>query len=225
MNSLLKNRAFPWARQPLLVVCTCIGLLSFFGSATLHASEMATLQQLASNLQGPSNPARYTILVRHALAPGTGDPAEVVIDDCSTQRNLNQEGRTQAERIGKMLAQAGIEELEILTSQWCRCRETAKLVGSSLVSSITTGSGLVEVTDLPSLNSFFGAFENRDTQTEELLGWLRARAKSDADRLALLVTHQVNITAATDVYPASGEMVLIEMKDDGLEVVATVETL
>ena len=70
------------------------------------------------------------ILMRHALAPGTGDPADFALDDCSTQRNLSDEGRAQARMIGEAFASRGIRIDEVLTSQWCRCRETGGASGS-----------------------------------------------------------------------------------------------
>ena len=82
--------------------------------------------------------------MRHATAPGTGDPAEFQLDDCATQRNLSAVGREQARATGARLRAAGITSAEVYSSQWCRCLETARLLG------------LGEVLELPALNSFFG---------------------------------------------------------------------
>lgn len=195
--------------------------------ATLHASDLGALQQLSSALKDKSSVSSYTLLVRHALAPGTGDPAEFMIDDCSTQRNLNQQGRQQSVKIGQLLQQAGLSELEVFSSQWCRCRDTATLVRESVLAAAGSNDGAIaEVADLPQLNSFFRDYERREPQTEELRGWLVKRAQSGSEHLALLVSHQVNITAITGVYPASGEIVIVKTAENGeVEVVATVETL
>ncbi len=67
-------------------------------------------------------------MVRHAIAPGNGDPPNFNIGDCSTQRNLDDSGRTQARRIGRWLRSNGIKSARIYSSQWCRCLETAKLI-------------------------------------------------------------------------------------------------
>ena len=156
------------------------------------------------------NSAGHVALLRHALAPGTGDPAHFVLRDCSTQRNLSREGRDQAARIGARFAANGIGQARVLSSQWCRCLETAKLLG------------LGPVEELPVLNSFFRRYERREPQTRGLEDWL---AGQPLDRPVVLVTHQVNITALTGVYPSSGELVVVRRAEDGaLTVLGTIET-
>ena len=71
---------------------------------------------------------KAVLLLRHALAPGNGDPVNFQVKDCSTQRNLAQEGRAQARQIGQRLRALGISEARVWSSQWCRCLETAKLL-------------------------------------------------------------------------------------------------
>ncbi|MCQ0988319.1 histidine phosphatase family protein [Jiella marina] len=141
------------------------------------------------------------ILMRHAIAPGTGDPADFALDDCATQRNLSDEGRDQARRIGERLRENGVEIDVVLTSQWCRSRDTAELLGFQ------------PVEDEPALNSFFRNRGTADEQTAALKA--RIKALDTAGRKAALVSHQVNITALTDVFPASGEIVVIALGDDG----------
>ncbi|WPZ36333.1 histidine phosphatase family protein [Thalassobaculum sp. OXR-137] len=144
-------------------------------------------------------------VMRHAYAPGTGDPDAFRLGDCSTQRNLNDEGRDQARRIGEAFRQNGIEIHRVLTSQWCRSAETAELLG------------LGKPEPLPSLNSFFDARGRRDEQTAATVAFLRDQP---ADRRLVLVTHQVNISALTGRGTASGEFVIIDVTEDG-----TVEVL
>ncbi len=152
----------------------------------------------------------HVALMRHALAPGTGDPAAFTLGDCSTQRNLSDRGRGQAARIGARFRDRGIETARVFSSQWCRCLETAELLG------------LGPVEELPILNSFYERRENEDRQTRGLEDWL---AEQDLDRPVVLVTHQVNITALTGVFPTSGEMVVLRRSQDaGLVVVGTIET-
>ena len=139
-------------------------------------------------------------LMRHALAPGTGDPPGFNLSDCATQRNLSDAGRRQAIEIGANFRAQGIARAWVYTSAWCRCRETAALLDL----------GPVEV--LPSLNSFFADREQREPQTEALKAWL---ASADYDMPLVLVTHQVNITALTGSYTRSGEIVVAQMKPDG----------
>ncbi len=152
----------------------------------------------------------HVALLRHAIAPGTGDPPGFALGDCGTQRNLSDEGRVQAERIGARFAANGIAQAEVFSSQWCRCLETAQLLG------------LGSVEQLPVLNSFFQRAERRDRQTRALETWLAGRA---LDRPLVLVTHQVNISALTGVFPASGELVVLRRSENGaLSVVGSIET-
>lgn len=139
-------------------------------------------------------------LMRHALAPGTGDPPNFTLDDCRTQRNLSAQGRAQARAIGERLREHGISQAEVYASQWCRCLETAELLG------------LGEVEALPALNSFFREPARGPAQTAAVLDFL---AERDGGEAVVLVTHQVNITALTDVFPRSGEIVVARRDGDG----------
>ena len=159
---------------------------------------------------------KYIALLRHALAPGTGDPANFKLGDCSTQRNLSAQGREQAERIGQRFKENGLKQAAVYSSQWCRCLETAQHLG------------LGERQELPVLNSFFQDSARGPQQTAELRDWLQQQAVV-TERPILLVTHQVNITGLTGVYPSSGELVVIEhpatlAADSGIMVVGTVAT-
>ena len=93
--------------------------------------------------------------MRHALAPGTGDPAGFALGDCSTQRNLDDRGRAQARRTGQALREAGVTFDHVWTSQWCRARDTAELLDMG------------EVVEKPPLNSFFAGQGDRARQTAE----------------------------------------------------------
>ena len=66
------------------------------------------------------------ILIRHALAPGSGDPSNFDLKDCSTQRNLNKEGVKQSKKIGSFFTKQNIPIDQVLSSEWCRCKDTAK---------------------------------------------------------------------------------------------------
>ena len=175
-----------------------IGLLalSLLLHSTVGAADKADGQALLAALANGDHFA----LIRHALAPGTGDPDNFELDDCTTQRNLSSEGRTQAERIGQKFRDAGLTEIDIYTSQWCRCRETAVLMGVG------------KPQDLEFLNSFFQNFDRKEQQTETLRSWLLGRPLTEP---VILVTHQVNITAFSGVYPGSGEIVVMRRDEDG----------
>ena len=139
-------------------------------------------------------------IMRHALAPGTGDPANFRLNDCATQRNLDDRGREQARAIGGALRDKGIAFDRVLTSQWCRCRDTAALLN------------LGDPTDFPALNSFFEDRSTAGQQTQEVTAFLSTLEESET---VFLVTHQVNITALTGRFVSSGEVFLIRLSEDG----------
>ena len=138
--------------------------------------------------------ANHIILLRHSLAPGFGDPNNFKLNDCQTQRNLSKTGVKQAKDIGVFLRKNGIKNVKIFSSEWCRCKDTAK------------GLGLGNYKTLSLLNSFFAKQKNGPQQTIDLEKWLN---KLSLKSTTILVTHQVNITAFTGYYPSEGEMVLV----------------
>jgi phosphohistidine phosphatase SixA len=152
------------------------------------------------------------MLFRHALAPGTGDPANFRLDDCTTQRNLSAEGRQQAIRMGEALRQQGIVVSRVLSSQWCRCLETARLMNVGAVESF------------PVLNSFFQNRSTEDTQTEQLRQFILENRENPG--VVILVTHQVNIAALSDIVPESGAAVVMRASElDQIELVGQVDPL
>ena len=122
-------------------------------------------------------------MIRHALAPGTGDPPNFKIGDCSTQRNLNETGRAQARKVGDWLRASGVSSARVYSSQWCRCIETAKLMD------------LGPVVELPALNSFYERIQDREPNLKALNDFI-SRQPMDGD-LIVLVTHFVTIGAIT----------------------------
>jgi len=153
---------------------------------------------------------QHLVLLRHAIAPGTDDPPEFQLGDCSSQRNLSEDGRIQAAAIGDRFRANGIETARVFSSQWCRCLDTARLLG------------LGEVSELPALNSFFRHPERQRQQTQELTAWLGGQP---LEQPLVLVTHQVNITALSGVYPASGELVVVRRMPNGeLKPIGKLET-
>ncbi|GAA0849536.1 hypothetical protein GCM10009113_29360 [Marinobacter szutsaonensis] len=173
-----------------LVLCLTMSLITFGFSLNASASDgNAEAWQALRDGQA-------ILILRHALAPGTGDPANFTLNDCSTQRNLNEAGREQARSWKPFLAKHGIEEARVFTSQWCRCRETANEMNVG------------EVTDMPSLNSFFQNRESGPGQTRETI----ERVNSWEPGLpVVLVSHQVNITALAGIFPASNEGVILSL--------------
>lgn len=137
-------------------------------------------------------------MIRHAEAPGVGDPSHFELSDCATQRNLSKEGRAQARGLGEAFRRERIPIAQVLSSRWCRCLDTARLAFG-------------ELTPFAPLDSFFGQNESGNVQTQavkdHIIAW-------NGEGTLVLVTHQVNITALTGVYPRSGEVIVL-MRDGG----------
>jgi phosphohistidine phosphatase SixA len=130
------------------------------------------------------------LMLRHAEAPGVGDPPGFRLDDCATQRNLDDSGRRQARALGIRLANAGVTAARLYSSQWCRCLETARLLQ------------LGTVTPLPALNSFFERPQERDATVAALRSFL-AGLPVDGPPV-VLVTHQFTINAFTSAGTPTG---------------------
>ena len=145
---------------------------------------------LATDLSGK------VVFMRHALAPGNGDPNHFDLDNCATQRNLDEEGRQQAKRIGEKLRDLQVQFAEIYSSEWCRCRETAKLLNMG------------EVRPLRALNSFYEHHFSRDELLPALEEMLFDVESGDAP--ILMVTHFVTISAVTGRSVSSGDLVVYD---------------
>ncbi|HZH28329.1 MAG TPA: histidine phosphatase family protein [Azospirillaceae bacterium] len=141
-------------------------------------------------------------LIRHAQAPGTGDPPGFRLDVCATQRNLSEDGRRQARRLGAAFAAQGVRPVRVLSSAWCRALETARLA-----------FGEAEI--FAPLNSFFAGQGDREAQTNALRSTIAAWRGRDGT--LVLVTHQVNITALTGVFPREGEVIVLRLSDAGFD--------
>jgi phosphohistidine phosphatase SixA len=160
-----------------------------------------TPEALWQRLQSPEE-ALYVVVLRHAIAPGTGDPDNFQLEDCATQRNLSDEGREQARQIGQAFRDRGVVVQQVLSSQWCRCLETAELMD------------LGAVEPYPPLNSFFRDRRTAEAQTIATQQFLLSQVNQSG--VIVMVTHQVNITGLTEVVPRSGEAVVLQVEDDTL---------
>lgn len=153
----------------------------------------------------------HVALIRHARAPGVGDPPGFRIEDCATQRNLSPEGRAQAVALGEAFRRHGVAVDRVLSSRWCRSLETAQLA-----------FGTVE--PFEPLDSFFQNRAVAEAQTAAVRALIRDWPM-DGGTL-VLVTHQVNITALTEIFPAEGEVVVLRAgDDDGIEVVGRIAAI
>ena len=134
------------------------------------------------------------IFIRHAYAPGSGDPDNFNLNDCSTQRNLSKEGQRQAEYIGEFFRNNKVKIDKVLSSEWCRCKETAKIAFKNF----STNSFL---------NSFYSSkfAKNKDKQVKALKEYIK---KFKSDKNLVLVTHYVLISEILNYGPSSGEIVV-----------------
>jgi phosphohistidine phosphatase SixA len=150
------------------------------------------------------------VLFRHATAPGVGDPPRFRQDDCATQRNLNEQGRAESRRLGEEFRRRGVNIGAVISSQWCRTRETARLAFGD------------RVRDEPAFNSFFGQdAATREAQTERARRVLR---DWKGPGTLVVVTHQVNITALTGHGAMSAEGVVVQPTAEGpFRVLASVQ--
>lgn len=174
--------------QKLLLACVALCLAG-----------LAQASDLAQKLHGP----HHILLIRHALAPGMGDPAHFSLQDCSTQRNLNDEGRAQAKAIGAWLKRQGLASALVLASPWCRCQDTARLMD--------LGPVVVE----PSLASFFNEMHTAKSANQALQAMVAQRLKTKGQQALVLVTHHVNIYEFMGQNIGSGDMVLAQVKPNG----------
>jgi broad specificity phosphatase PhoE len=132
------------------------------------------------------------LLMRHALAPGFGDPEKFDINQCNTQRNLDEVGQNQAKLLGLKLKQLELIFDNIYSSYWCRCLETAQLLNLGVVEGFA------------GLNSFFQSHADRNQTLQALQ---KKFDDLDQNNLTLMVTHQVVIQAVTGISVTSGAIV------------------
>lgn len=184
-------------------LCAWLSIFRNFGIAVLLCATMqpANASGTALPLTELAKPGRV-LMLRHATAPGTGDPPGFVLGDCTTQRNLDAAGQAQAIALGKRLARAGLTQIRIFSSQWCRCLETAGLLK------------LGPVIEMPALNSFFDQPQHREKWLSELRSFLAGLPVDGAP--VILVTHQVTINSFTDTAVPSAGGSIFQLNGSGL---------
>ncbi|QWD47557.1 histidine phosphatase family protein [Polynucleobacter paneuropaeus] len=146
---------------------------------------------------------QHVLLMRHADAPGYGDPAGYDIGLCSTQRNLGDYGKKQAKAIGSWLRGQGINKAQIFSSPWCRCSDTAQL--------LDLGSVKIETP----LGSFFDDMSLEKKQTKELEQLIKSELDKQSKLPIILITHHVNIRAFMGKNVSQGDMVLVKVNKSG----------
>ena len=146
------------------------------------------------------------IFIRHAYAPGGGDPDNFDVNDCSTQRNLNNEGISQSKLIGEFFVKNKIQIDQVLSSEWCRCKDTAKYAFKNFKT-------------FNALNSFFSSkfAQNEDKQIKDLKNFIQ---NWKSEKNLVLVTHYVVISEILDLATSSGEIVIT---NKNLEILSSLE--
>lgn len=146
------------------------------------------------------------VMIRHALTtPGVGDPDGMKLDDCRTQRNLNDEGRRHARQLGQVLRERGVPVTRVLSSPWCRCVETARLAFGEAPEIFAA------------LGNLFGRPERAAGQVAELRPLVGQRPAAGN---LVLVSHGSTISALTGISPDTSEMVVLTPQGGGRFTVA-----
>lgn len=184
-------------RQLSLIIFLLFGLTTL-----IPANGSAETNEIVDRLKAGG----HILMIRHALAPGNGDPPDFKIGDCTTQRNLDDSGRNQARRIGDWLRAHGVSSARIYSSQWCRCLETAKLLD------------LGPVKELAALNSFYERPQDRESNLKALNEFISHQPADGG--LIILVTHFVTISAVSSEGVSSGGGVLLELQKNAPYTVA-----
>ena len=146
------------------------------------------------------------IFIRHAYAPGGGDPKNFDINECKTQRNLSNSGRDQAKKIGSFFKDNKIPISKVYSSEWCRCKETASIAFNDFETKSF-------------LNSFFSSqfAKNKDLQMKRLKTFINNWNKN---KNLVFVTHYVVISESLNYAPSSGEIIISKKN---LKVIDTIE--
>jgi len=147
------------------------------------------------------------IFIRHAHAPGNGDPENFNLKDCSTQRNLNREGINQSKKIGLFFTQNKIKIDKVLSSEWCRCKDTAKYAFN-------------DYKTFDALNSFYDARFTKN-KTEQIKDLKKYILSWNSKKNLVLVTHFVVISETLNVGSASGEIIV---SDKNFNIISSIKT-
>ena len=192
-----------WGGRGRAVPIGAIVIAAALVMALLGAPAAASEQAWQALRQGGA-----VALVRHARAPGAGDPPGFRLGDCSTQRNLSAEGREQAKALGARFAAERVQVARVLSSRWCRALDTA-----------TSAFG-DRVEQVPALDSFFDERGARESRTEALRRLVEEWSARDG--VLVLVTHQVNVTALTGSSVGEGEVLVLAPRQTGFTLVGTI---
>ena len=170
-----------------ILIIVFVGLLNINSSAYSDNKILSFLKE-----------GKKLVFIRHAIAPGTGDPDNFDINDCKTQRNLSSKGRLQSKKIGNFFKINNIKIDKVLSSEWCRCKETAKIAFENFQT-------------FNALNSFYETrfAKNRSKQIKDLKNFIN---NWDSDSNLIIVTHFVVISELLNKGTSSGEMIITDKK-------------
>ena len=179
-------------------------LLSIFTILFLSISEVIANENIIKILKEGGN----IIFIRHAIAPGSGDPENFDLNDCNTQRNLSDQGIKQSKRLGLFFLKNEIPIDVVFSSEWCRCKDTAKYAFENYKT-------------FNALNSFFSHKyqKNKNTQMKDLRLYLKSWR---SDKNLILVTHYVVISSMLNIGVSSGEIVV---SDKNYKIIGSIETM
>ena len=183
-------------------------ILNLFISNHVIADQSAIKELTYKALANKLEEGGKIIFIRHALAPGNGDPENIDLNNCDTQRNLSQEGNDQSIRIGKFFSDFNIPVDKVLSSEWCRCKDTARFAFNNY----ETFKGL---------NSFYQEkfYKYKDEQIKSLKKYI---SNWNSDKNLILVTHFVVISEMLNFGTSSGEIVVI---DKDYKFIGSIETM
>ena len=174
-------------------------ILSIFFTTSIKAD-------LNKNLIYKLEEGEKLIFIRHAYAPGSGDPSNFNLNDCSTQRNLSEDGKNQAFNIGEFFKKNKIKVDKVLSSEWCRCKETSKIAFKNFMTK-------------QFLNSFYSS-KYRKNKKKQIEAFNKYIKKFKSDKNLVLVTHYVLISELLNYGPSSGEIVV---SDINFNIIGTIE--
>jgi phosphohistidine phosphatase SixA len=180
----------------MYVLVSVILSLTFISAILPAAALSADQSEVIDRLKAGG----HILMIRHALAPGNGDPPNFKIGDCATQRNLDDTGRDQARSIGEWLRNNGVTSARVYSSQWCRCIETARLLN------------LGPVQELAALNSYYERVQDREPNLRTLNEFISQQPTKG--ELIILVTHFVTIADIAGTGVSSGGGALLALHAD-----------
>ena len=174
-----------------------IGVLNFTNQASSDDKILTSLQE-----------GNKIIFIRHAIAPGNGDPENFNIKDCSTQRNLSENGIKQSKKIGLFFKNNKIKIDKVLSSQWCRCKDTAKYAFKNFKT-------------FDALNSFYDErfAKNETKQINDLKKYIK---NWNSDKNLVFVTHYVVISSILNTGASSSEIII---SDKNFNIVGSIDMM